>query len=359
VFLAVVFALAGLAKSADLAGSRRAVREFGIPQPLAPLLGTLLPLGELAVSLALIVQGSERWGALAALVLLVAFMVAIAAAMRRGRAPDCHCFGQLHSAPAGSRTLLRNALLAGVAGFIVARGWANPGTSATGWVSRLSATALAGIGVGVVVVAVQAWFSWQLLRQQGRLLARLEVVEARLGNNAGAALGGLPVGAAAPLFALPAAEGGIIALEGLLGFGRPVMLVFADPTCGPCAALLPEVSRWQRDREDRVTIAVISRGSRDPNAISADPPALHVGWQLDSEVAQAYAVPGTPSAVLIGMDGRIAGPLAAGRDAIVRLFEQVLSLVPEASEQGRNLLSVAGAALTVPRSDDERLLNST
>jgi uncharacterized membrane protein YphA (DoxX/SURF4 family) len=60
--LVMVFAVAGLAKVADLAGSRRAVREFGIPAALAPLLGTLLPLGELGVAVALIVRGSARWG---------------------------------------------------------------------------------------------------------------------------------------------------------------------------------------------------------------------------------------------------------------------------------------------------------
>ena len=182
--LAAVFAVAGLAKLADPAGSRRAVRAFGAPQLLAPLLGTLLPLGELAVSVALVVRGSARWGAVGALVLLGGFIVAIGSAIKRGRAPDCHCFGRLRSAPAGWGTLLRNTVLAGIAGFVVVGGWANPGASATGWVSRLSAGALTGICVGVVVVGGQAWFSWQLLRQQGRLLARLEAIEARQPTSA-------------------------------------------------------------------------------------------------------------------------------------------------------------------------------
>ncbi len=358
--LAVVFAVAGLAKLADPAGSRRAVREFGIPQPLAPLLGISLPLGELAVSVALVVRGSARWGAVGALVLLGGFMVAIGSAIRRGRAPRCHCFGQLRSAPAGRLTLLRNSVLAGIAGFVVVGGWANPGTSATGWASRLSAGALTGVCVGVTVVGAQAWFSWQLLRQQGRLLARLEAVEASQGTNTGVAAAGLPVGAPAPPFALPAADGGSVTLERLLDFGQPVVLLFSDPGCGACAAILPEISRWQREHPSRVTVAVLSRASSDPNGPTrADLSALNVGWQVGSEVAQAYGVPGTPSAVLVGADGRIAGPLAPGRDAIVTLFEQVLSQVAEASERGRNFPPVAGAALALTLSDDERLLNST
>src|SRR5947209_4929356 len=46
--LAVVFLVAGLAKLADLAGSRQAMRDFGVPAQLATPFGTLLPLAELA-----------------------------------------------------------------------------------------------------------------------------------------------------------------------------------------------------------------------------------------------------------------------------------------------------------------------
>jgi uncharacterized membrane protein YphA (DoxX/SURF4 family) len=69
--LAVAFAVAGAAKLADLAGSRRAIEEFGLPRPLALPLGTLLPLTEIAVAAALIPIASGWWGALAALALLV------------------------------------------------------------------------------------------------------------------------------------------------------------------------------------------------------------------------------------------------------------------------------------------------
>jgi len=51
--LAVVFAVAGLAKLADRAGSRQALQDFGLPMALAGLFGLLLPLAELAVAVAL------------------------------------------------------------------------------------------------------------------------------------------------------------------------------------------------------------------------------------------------------------------------------------------------------------------
>ena len=119
VLLAAVFAIAGLAKLADLKGSRQALRDFGVPAPLAPVLGTLLPLTELAVALALLPPRTAWWGAVGALVLLLVFVAGICYNLARGRRPSCHCFGQLHSAPVGWFTLTRNLVLAGVAGCVV------------------------------------------------------------------------------------------------------------------------------------------------------------------------------------------------------------------------------------------------
>jgi len=104
--LAGVFVVAGLAKLGDLAGSRQAMRDFGVPALLAAPFGLLLPLAELAVAIALIPTVSAWWGALGALVLLLLFIVGIGYNLARGRQPECHCFGQLHSTPAGWPTLI-------------------------------------------------------------------------------------------------------------------------------------------------------------------------------------------------------------------------------------------------------------
>ena len=88
--LAAVFAVAGLAKLADLAGSRRAMRDFGLPPGLAAQLWLVLPLAELAVAVALIPRSSAWWGALGALALLLLFVGGIGYNLARGRRPDCH-----------------------------------------------------------------------------------------------------------------------------------------------------------------------------------------------------------------------------------------------------------------------------
>lgn len=81
-----------------------------------------MPLAGLAVAASLILASTAFWGALGTLALLLLFVVGIAANLARGRRPDCRCFGQLHSAPAGWSTLARNGLLAAVVGFVVWQG---------------------------------------------------------------------------------------------------------------------------------------------------------------------------------------------------------------------------------------------
>src|SRR3712207_6801747 len=136
--LAAVFALAGVAKLSDLEGSRKAIMDFGLPAVLASPLALLLPLAELAVAAALIPASTAWWGALGALGLLVLFVVGISINLARGRKPDCHCFGQLHSAPAGWKTLARNGVLAAVAGFVLWEGYDGAGPSAVAWLGALS-----------------------------------------------------------------------------------------------------------------------------------------------------------------------------------------------------------------------------
>ena len=344
--LAAVFAVAGLAKLFDRAGSRKAIVDFGLPQSLAVPLGTLLPLAELAVAVALLPVATAWWGALGAGALLLLFIAGIAFNLARGRQPDCHCFGQIHSAPAGWSTLVRNGLLAAVAGFIVWQGQVDPGPSAVSWLGAMPTAGLVGLVGGVIVLAVLAAFVWLLLnliRQNGRLLARLEALEARVVEGSVAAppapaevpaapARGLPVGSPAPAFTLPGLYGEMLTLDFLRAAGQPLMLTFSDPGCGPCNTLAPEVARWQREHSANLTIALISRGTLESNrAKSAEQGLSRVLLQSDREVAEAYQVAGTPSAVLVRPDGTIGSPLAEGADAIRALVNQTVGTPAPAS----------------------------
>ena len=232
--LGTVFLVAGLGKLADRAGSRQALIEFGVPTPLVAPLAILFPLAELAVATALVPLSTAWFGALGALGLLLLFVVAIGLNLARGRKPECHCFGQLRSAPVGWKTLARNGVLAALAGFVVWQGWkGDAGPSAVGWLGALSVTQLLILAAGVTALGLLAgqWlFLLHLLKQNGQLLVRFEELEARPvsglapppspnGAQHAQPVAGLPVGSTAPDFSLSGLHGDTLTLEALRSSG--------------------------------------------------------------------------------------------------------------------------------------------
>jgi AhpC/TSA family len=171
------------------------------------------------------------------------------------------------------RTQVRNGVLAAAAGVAVLAGRGASGLSPVRWAGQLNAAELglaAAVAVLSAVAAGQGWFLYGLVRQNGRVLARLENLEQRIGIGgppAAAGLAGVPhasgqgpvrglaVGVPAPEFELPAADGRRVSLRALLGRGLPVLLVFSVPGCSHCDALLPQwpagstsianASRWR------------------------------------------------------------------------------------------------------------------
>lgn len=334
--LAIVFLVAGFAKLADREGSRQALVGFGVPAMLARPFGLLLPLAEIAAAIALIPRASAVYGGIAAVALLLLFCLGIVGSLARGQAPDCHCFGQIHSSPAGWSTLGRNGALAIVAGVVVWQGWGDPGLSAAGWIGHLTAIEIVGIVAGAVILALLAGEGWLLLnlaQQNGRLLERIEMLEtgdaAKPASAAPATDQGLAVGSRAPGFQLPGLFGETLTLDALRSADKPVLLVFSDPHCGPCNALMPQLGRWQTEEAARLTLAVISRGSEADNRSKSSEHGLsRVLLQKDREVAQAYQSHGTPGAVVVLPDGKIGSPLAQGAEQIRGLVDRLVRGVP-------------------------------
>jgi len=184
--LAAVFGVAAVAKLADRMGSQQALRDFGVPSILVPSFGLLLPLLELAIAVALLPVATARWAARAACALLLLFAAGLTLALVRGRRPPCHCFGQLASAPIGWSTLARNLVLAAAAAFVIWKGRETVGSSAVSWPADLTPAQILGLisGVGVFgLLVIEGWLLVHLLRQNGRLLLRIEALEGRLATS--------------------------------------------------------------------------------------------------------------------------------------------------------------------------------
>jgi hypothetical protein len=150
--LGVVFAVSALSKTwkkGAFAAFRLATAAL-VPSArrYASALSTVVVVAEAAIVVALVVLGTA--GLVAACLLLTAFTVAIAAAVRRGDAASCRCFGAT-ATPVSARHLVRNALLIAVA----ALGLAMPG-QAGGDPAALGLAAVAGVVVAVLVISFDA-----------------------------------------------------------------------------------------------------------------------------------------------------------------------------------------------------------
>ena len=150
------------------------------------------------------------------------------------------------------------------------------------------------IAAGLCAIVAGCWLGWQLLRQNGRLLLRIEELEKRFdewefggdddqdvipaatnGNervnrfsnrslaNSKIKRDGLKAGTTAPDFTLPRLDGkGDLSLSELRG--KRVLLVFSSPGCGPCNALAPELEKFHREQLDRDRSRVAANVSSNP-----------------------------------------------------------------------------------------------
>ena len=261
--LAAAFLVAGLAKLADRPGSRAALEGFGLPETAGNSGSGRPAVAELVTAVLLIPASTATIGAASALVLLLGFCAGIARSMARGEAPDCHCFGQLHSEPVGWPTLLRNLALVAVAAVVLAEGLDGSSTAPFAWMGDVSAAGLVAdrrrIG-DPRDPRLAASVLMGMLRRHGALLLRVEALEAAVvkygivveGVGAdGREAEGLPVGVDAPAFTLPGVHGETTTLDSLLSNGKPVLLVSPIPVVCPvplCFRMSPNGSGIYRAR---------------------------------------------------------------------------------------------------------------
>jgi thiol-disulfide isomerase/thioredoxin/uncharacterized membrane protein YphA (DoxX/SURF4 family) len=322
--LTAVFALAGISKLASISSTRESVIQFGVPPRIATVFTIGLVTCELAVAIALIPPTTAWYAAIAATALLALFSLAIAANLLRGKRPTCNCFGQLHPTEIGWPTFARDLVLVVIALSIVVSP-EDATLNLFAWSDGLSALQMFSVVAGafaLLLLLANAVLLVQVLRQQGRMLLRFETIEQHLGiaSNEASQPSGLPLGSPAPSFELPTLDGGSVNLEALLQPKKPALLVFSNPGCGPCLALVPEIARWQQDLRDALTIALVSEGTTDDNREKfAGSGIINILVQNERATAEAFGAYGTPAAVMIAPDGRIASHLATGSEAIRQL----------------------------------------
>ncbi|MBX7055925.1 MAG: redoxin domain-containing protein [Pyrinomonadaceae bacterium] len=330
--LAVVFGVAGVAKLVDRDGSRKAMIDFGVPVPVAGIAAVILPMVEIAIAFALLFVGTSWPGAIACSLLLAVFCAGMVYQLARGNAPDCHCFGQLHSEPVSVLSLCRNLALFAAAVWLVIRG---PKAQGLDLANVDSSVLIAAFGAAIICLLIAI-----LLRQsqhsttQSAIMRRIEMVELMAGEgaavdrqHAGNPNDGLPIGAFVPDMLLEDSEGNTVSTRSVASAGTPAIMFFVSPTCTPCKALVPRMNEWAAEFSGRLSTVFISSGSVAENSASfGDHDGNMLLRQKGREFADSMNARWTPSAVFVDRNGRIASHVAAGDTAIAGLVESVRNL---------------------------------
>lgn len=330
--LAGVFFLAGIGKLLDLKGSEKAVKDFGVPKSLAKPFAILLPLAELSIAFLLLFVGVSWLGSIGASLLLLIFTSGMLWQMKKGNAPDCHCFGQISSEPVSKKSLLRNIGFAVAALTLVIAGKENQGLPISNLVSDF--TNVMQIVFGLIIIGflfILLLYLKNIMEKQTQILRRLEVIEiiANEGvdqnrENIGDPNEGLPIGSPVPDFELPNVNGRILSFDHLLMKGKPILIFNVSPTCDPCSALLPEIENWEKELADEVLFVFLSKGKPKENTAKfGDDSAREILLQDNKEIADLLEIRWTPTALFVNKSGLIASHPAAGDKAIRELIEKV------------------------------------
>ena len=128
-------------------------------------------------------------------------------------------------------------------------------------------TTALGMVLPWVLIALGTWLGLQVVRQNGRILLRLEAIEKRLApRDAGKPQEprGLPTGAVAPDFELPDLAG---ARHRLSEFrGKDLLLIFFNPRCGFCTKMAADLAALPTDGVNgRAVPLVVTTGDLEEN----------------------------------------------------------------------------------------------
>lgn len=141
------------------------------------------------------------------------------------------------------------------------------------------------------------------------------VVEQALGGTGRTP--GPPVGTELPALRTQTLEGNEVVLTDVIE--RESVFVFWNPGCGFCRSLHEDLLAWEATPPDGApALVVVSSG--EPVGIRAEGFASDVlhdpEWKLSAELG----ADGTPMALLVSADGRIASTVAGGGPAVLELL---------------------------------------
>jgi peroxiredoxin len=173
-----------------------------------------------------------------------------------------------------------------------------------------------------------------LVDEKGRIASEMAVGAEQVLSLAGAQHGSSPdvgapeprrIGESAPAFELPDLGGDPVRLVDFRG--SATLVVFWNPGCGFCQRMLDDLKAWEADPPEAAPkLLVVSTGSAEANeALGLRSPVL---LDQDFSVAPTFGANGTPMAVLVDEEGRIASEVAAGAPAVMAIARGAVPAPP-------------------------------
>ena len=269
----------------------------------------LHPWGEMAIGVALVLSGGVAGFvvAIATIGLMLAYLWLVVHALRKSENASCSCFG--HQAPITGATVFRNAWLVALATATALVIWMNPllggvvtAVPPQGWPWVIAAAVVAAT-VGVVLWSGAERDEPRIERVAHDSAHRLDVSSDETDY----------IRTRTPAVPVWLADGTTVNLR-KLAMRKAILLVAVSPSCGSCQPVHDRVPAW-RELLPEVDVRLLLMLDPDDGEWTeySEPQSLH---DPNGYVRGSIADWGTPTAVLLGADGMLAGGPVTGFEAI-------------------------------------------
>ncbi|MFC6422767.1 MauE/DoxX family redox-associated membrane protein [Ornithinimicrobium tianjinense] len=323
--LAAVLVLSGVAKLGDPGSTASMIRLLRLPSFLAgAVVPRLLPVVELVAAVLLLTPWIWTYavGAALALGLFTAFLLVVARAMTFDPRPTCGCFGRVGNHQITARTVWRNVLLLALA--LVASWIALGGSAAGALVARFSA----GDWLWLVLAVGQATVAVLVLGGAG---SESRTPAARRRDRGAAESTRAPD--ELDYVRRPFPRGSLLSQDleprtlHALTRHRAQLLVLANCWCGSTMDTIARLEGW-RERLPQLDVQLVhTHRPWDAPELSA---VQGVWWDPGSTLYDALGAGVSPAAVLLGMDGLLAGGPVNGVNAIEEFVEDIAAELAQA-----------------------------
>lgn len=310
--LAAVLVASGVSKFRapdDLTGWE----SLGVPAAFRrPWLLRLHPWGEIALGVAIAVLGG--WlgllASLSAVGLMIGYTVLVARAAGRADDTSCACFGAQKRVT--RMTVVRNVWLTLLALASTAVIWATPLVGGALAIGLADWTWLLALAVAAVTVALILW-----PEADAPTAAENEAgvpVDTAVGDD------GEYVRTRTPAVPVTLADGTVQNLR-VIAARKPLLLLAVSPTCSSCRPVIEMVGTYRRLMPELDVRFLLSTAPEASTLIERDEPqSLH---DPEGYVRDSIEDWPTPTAVLLGADGMLAGGPVSGAEEIDVFFDDV------------------------------------